>query len=165
MTTFTNFAVNCKMRHDFGDMIQVRYTHPNGEYFDTWVSGNEALQRVKSAKMTERIRSLSKLDLDAIRKSMADLPRQTKSRVGSELTARISDEVEDFLGSNLVSESLADALRGSRSQEDSDPSHAQRWRLLLQDERIRFVVLHLAWIQLEGSLPDRETDAEPNDWM
>jgi len=41
------------MRHDFDDQIQVRYTHTDGESFDTWVSGEEVLGRINSVESEE----------------------------------------------------------------------------------------------------------------
>ena len=43
------------MRHDFGDQIQVRYRHTDGEDYDTWVSGEEARQRLKTAEREKKI--------------------------------------------------------------------------------------------------------------
>ena len=57
MTAFANFARRCRMRHDFADQFQVRYHHPNGEHYDTWVSGEEALSRLRSAGAEERCAS------------------------------------------------------------------------------------------------------------
>ncbi len=45
MPDLADFSANCKMRHDYGDMIQVRYQHSDGENYDTWVSGDEVLSR------------------------------------------------------------------------------------------------------------------------
>ena len=164
MTNFSQFAANCKTRHDYDDMIQVRFTHPSGELFDTWVSGEEVLQRLRSAATEKQLSGLSKLDLDAIRKSANDLPDLAKDRASNEVTDRLANEIEDFLGDHIISESLADAIRGSEAHADSEESERQRWLALLHDDHFRLVVLELAWIQLEGSFPEEESPDEPDDW-
>lgn len=165
MTNFSQFAANCKTRHDYDDMIQVRFTHPGGELFDTWVSGEEVLQRVRSEAAEERLRKLSQLDLDAIRKSANDFPELAKDRAGDEITNRLAGEIEDYLGDHIISESLADAIRGSEAHDEAVESEGKRWLALLHDDRFRLVVLELAWIQLEGSFPEEELPDEPDDWI
>ena len=59
MTTYNQFCAGAKMRHDFSDQIQVRYTHPNGEEFDTWVSGAEIMSRLQTAIRERLIKSFS----------------------------------------------------------------------------------------------------------
>ena len=59
MTNFNQFCAGAKMRHDYNDMIQVRYPHPNGENFDTWVSGQEVMQRLDTQARQQLIKSFS----------------------------------------------------------------------------------------------------------
>jgi hypothetical protein len=165
VTNFSQFAANCKTRHDYDDMIQVRFSHPNGELFETWVSGEEVLQRLRSEAVEKRLRGFSQLDLDAIRKSANDLPDLAKDSASEEVTDRLADEIEDLLGTHIISESLADAIRGSEAQDDSEESESKHWLALLHDDRFRLVVLELAWIQLEGSFPEEESRDEPDDWI
>ena len=76
MTTLKQFAARCKMRHDYSDMIQVRYAHPNGDDFDTWVSGDEIIQRLHSESSEERLRRLSNLDLNSLRQTAGEIPER-----------------------------------------------------------------------------------------
>jgi hypothetical protein len=146
-------------------MIQVRFTYPSGELFDTWVSGEEVLQRLRSEAAEERLRRLSRLDLDAIRKSANDLPDLAKDRADDEITNRFAGRIENFLGDHIISESLAEAIRGSEAHADTEESEGKRWLTLLHDDHFRLVVLELAWIQLEGSFPKEESPDEPDDWI
>jgi hypothetical protein len=150
------------MRHDFDDQIQVRYTHTDGESFDTWVSGEEVLGRINSAKSEERLRALSSLDLAALRKLKEQLPEKGKQAAWETLKERMADSVEDTLGDSIISDSLADAVRG---YDDDQVPDANRWRILLRDSGFKALVLELAWIQLEGSLPDEDVDDNADDWV
>lgn len=57
MTTFQQFAARCKMRHDFEDQIQVRYRHPDGQDYDTWVSGLEAEHRLQAEVREQQLQT------------------------------------------------------------------------------------------------------------
>lgn len=164
MSAFSQFCARCKMRHDFGDMIQVRYHHPDGQTFDTWVSGEEVVQRLRSAAAEERLRGLSQLDWQQIKGTSQQLPQKGREKAEEELRDRLASGVEDLLGQNVFGSSLADAVRGSSDEDDLDLAEKERWQGYLQDDSFRAVVLDLAWIQLEGSLPDIPTN-EPDDWV
>lgn len=83
------------MRHDFGDKIQVRYVHSNGETYDTWVSGEEALQRVQSQETEERLEKLSDLDREMLREARDSLPDKVRDRLEEEARERLSGAVSD----------------------------------------------------------------------
>jgi len=167
MPTFKEFAIKAKVRPDFGDMIQVRYVHTDGDDYDTWISGEEVLQRLRSETAEERLRNLSKLDWQAIEAARERLPDEGKKDLKRKLIDRFADEVKGAIGGNVIGDSLSDAIRGQESAED-DPYEAERekWRTFLQDKRFRAKVIELAWIQLEGSFPDDDDVVEePDDWM
>ncbi|MGH2538755.1 MAG: hypothetical protein ACRDHL_15305 [Candidatus Promineifilaceae bacterium] len=162
MTEFAAFIANCKLRYDFADRFQVRYQHANGEAYDTWVSGEETLARLRSEAAEERLRGLAKLDRAQLEAARERLPELAKERLEDELRRRLGDVVEDNIGGNVIGDSLADAVRG---RSESQPAEAERWRKLLQSETFRLQLLELAWIQLEGSIPDEAPPAEPGDWL
>lgn len=165
MTTFREFAVKAKMRPDFGDMIQVRYVHSDGDDYDTWVSGNEALQRLASETAEQRLRGISKLDWETIKEARERLPEEGKKKLRRNLIDRFADEVKGAIGGNVIGDSFADAISGGDSTEDPEELERDAWRQRLTDDDFRAKVLELAWIQLEGSFPDDEIPEEPDDWM
>jgi hypothetical protein len=160
----TDFANRAKVRPDFGDMLQVRYRHTDGEEYDTWVSGEEVLQRLQSETAEERLRGLSRLDWQAIQAAKERLPDEGQKKLRRKLVDRFADEVEEAVGGNLIGDNLADAVRGRDSTADPYEAEREKWRTYLENEKFRAKVLELAWIQLEGSFPD-EPPAEPDDWM
>ena len=162
MTSFRQFQDRCKMRHDFDDQIQVRYIHPNGEQIDTWVSGEEALSRVRSSENEARLRALSQLDLDTLRKLKNELPEKGKKQLWESIMEQLADSVDDAIGDSIIGESLADAVRGYDDDEGPD---IQRWKLLLHDPDFKAMVLELAWIQLDGSLPEEDVSQKLDDWV
>ncbi|MCI0393730.1 MAG: hypothetical protein L0332_07345 [Chloroflexi bacterium] len=164
MTTFELFCARCKLRHDFDDMIQVRYQHANGESYDAWVSGEEALGRLRSEAAEERLKGLSRLDWEQVRESGRQLPAEGKQKLRRGLKDRLAGRVEEAIGGNVVGDSLAEAIRGRDRDEASRAAEKARWQALLQEEAFREKVLELAWIQLEGSFPD-EPGGEPDDWV
>lgn len=167
MPTFQEFATKAKVRPDFGDMIQVRYTHTDGDDYDTWISGEEVLQRLKSETAEQRLRGLSNLDWEALEAAKESLPEKGKKSLKRKLVDRLSDEVKGAIGGNVIGDSFADAIRGEEKAKD-DPYEAERekWRAYLRQTPFKAKVLELAWIQLEGSFPDDEdTVEEPDDWM
>ena len=164
MTSFTNFRDNSKMRYDFADQIQVRYSHLNGEEYDTWVSGDEVLQRLSSEASEEKLRRLSRLDWRELRNAKEQLPEQGKDKLENTLVNRLADEVEDFIGGNVIGDNLADAVRGYRGEKRDSDDQKSRWVTLLGSEIFRMKVLELAWIQLEGSFPESDSPVEPDDW-
>ncbi len=165
MTTFQQFADRCKMRHDYDDMIQVRYSHQSGEDIDTWVSGEEILQRLGSAAAEERLRKLSSLDLNELRQTAGELPDRARDYGEESVTNRLANEVEDFLGDSVISESVAETIRDRTSPEAPDVPEGDQWRAHLKDPIFRAKVVELAWIQLEGSFPEEESREEPDDWL
>jgi len=167
MPTFKEFATRTKIRPDFGDMIQVRYTHTNGDDYDTWVSGEEVWRRLKSETAEERLRAISKLDWDAIQATKESLPEEAKKKAKRTFIDRFADEVKGAIGGNVIGDSFADAIRGEESaEEEPDAAEREKWRTRLIDNHFRAKVLELAWIHLEGSLPDDSDQVEePDDWM
>jgi hypothetical protein len=165
MTTFKEFAIKAKMRPDYGDMIQVRYVHPNGDDYDTWISGEEVLQRLASETAEQRLRSISKLDWDTIREAKERLPEEGKKKLRRNIIDRFADEVKGAIGGNVIGDSFADAISGQDSSEDPYEAEREKWRIYLKEDPFRAKVLELAWIQLEGSFPEDDSPVEPDDWM
>jgi hypothetical protein len=164
MTSFTDFRENSKMRHDFADQIQVRYRHVDGEKYDTWVSGDEVLQRLSSEASEEKLRRLSRLDVQELRKAKEQLPEQGKDELEHSISSRLADKVEGFIGGNVIGDSLADAVRGDSVENHDSDDRKSRWVTLLRNEIFRIKVLELAWIQLEGSFPESDIPDELDDW-
>lgn len=152
------------MRHDFGDQIQVRYRHTDGEDYDTWVSGEEVLGRIRSEAAEERLRGLVKLNWGQIQEIKDRLPDEAKEKTERWLLDILANGLEENLGSNLIGDSLADAVRGGKDKDASTDVAKERWINLLRDELFRAGVLELAWIQLEGSFPEDSPAEEPDDW-
>jgi hypothetical protein len=153
------------MRYDFGDQFQVRYQHSNGEFFDTWVSGDEAIQRLSSEETEEQLKSLRRLDLAALRKALDKLPGRSREQAWRSLSDRVGDSVEDMIGGNIIGDGLADAVRGNNSDTSPKDLEMQRWLAILEDEVFRTKVLELAWIQLDGSFPDDESSESLVGWV
>jgi hypothetical protein len=164
MSSFTIFRENSKMRHDFADQIQVRYRHVDGEEYDTWVSGDEVLQRLSSEESEEKLRRLSRLDVQELRKAKEQLPEQGKDELEHSISSRLADKVEGFIGGNVIGDSLADAVRGDSVENHDSDDRKSRWVTLLRNEIFRIKVLELAWIQLEGSFPESDMPDELDDW-
>ena len=165
MPTFKDFAIKAKVRPDFGDMIQVRYVHTDGDDYDTWVGGEEVLQRLASETAEDRLRSISKLDWQAIKEAKERLPEEGKKKLRRKLIDRFADEVKGAIGGNVIGDSFADAISGQDSTDDPYESERQKWRTYLKDDAFRSKVIELAWIQLEGSFPEDDQQEEPDDWM
>ena len=165
MPTFVEFCSRTKMRHDFSDQIQVRYQHTDGEAYDTWVSGEEALQRLKSTSREAQLRGLSKLDWQKIREAQQRLPEEGKRRLRDELQQRLGDGIEDLVGGNVIGDSLSAAARGEDLEEDPAASEKRRWQAQLRNDAFYAQILALAWIQLRGSFPDENQQREMDDWL
>lgn len=165
MTDFSEFVSRCKMRYDFSDQIQVRYQHANGDEYDTWVSGNEAIRRLGSEAAEKQIRGLGRLSWGELKDLAGGLPSQAKNQAREEGLDWLAGNVEEFLGSNVIGDTMADRIRGRKAAEDPDQIESQHWTTLLQDRAFRAKVLDLAWIQLEGSFPIDQSPEEPNDWI
>ena len=162
MTSFDEFCARTKMRHDFADQIQVRYQHANGESYDTWVSGEEVMQRLRSEAAEQRLRGLSRLNWKDIREAKETLPQEAKERLEDQVKDRLADGLEDFLGDNIIGESLANSVRGEEGEQDYDLA---LWQERLGNEPFREKVLELAWINLRGSFPEEEDADDLNDWV
>jgi hypothetical protein len=167
MTTFKDFAAKAKIRPDFGDMIQVRYVHSDGDDYDTWISGEEVLQRLASETAEERLRSISKLECQSIKEAKDRLPEEVKKNLRRKLIDRFADEVKGAVGGNIICDSFADDITCEDATADPYEAERQKWRTQLQEDAFRGKVLELAWIQLEGSFPDDDHHQreEPDDWV
>ena len=152
------------MRYEFADQIRVRYQHANGEYYDTWVSGEEALNRLESAAAEQRLRSAGKIDWKLIRQLTDQLAEKAK-KVGTDyLQEWVEEKVDQTFGGNPIGNSIVDSVsRDDLLTESSDP--AFQWRALLQDRVFKNQVLELAWIQLEGSFPDMDDSTPEEEWI
>jgi hypothetical protein len=165
MTTLENFNGRAKMRHDFSDQIQVRYSHPNGEDYDTWVSGEEILQRLQSEAAEKRLKGISRLDWQEIQQAGRDLPEQAKKTLRDRLKDQFADTVEGMIGGNVIGDSLADNIRGRDANVDPRDLEKQKWQAYLQNESFRTKALELAWLNLEGSLPEEKSPDDVGDWV
>jgi len=163
MTTFNQFRSKAKMRHDFSDQIQVRYSHPAGEDFDTWVSGEEVLQRLETRARERLIRSFSQKDWQQARDAIGEQIDEGKKALGRRLKDRLAGIVSDNVGDHVFGDTLADKIRGVDSTADPYEKEKQMWQHYLKDEAFRAIVLELAWINLEGTFP-MEDAIEPDDW-
>ena len=157
MTAFAAFARRCKMRHDFADRFQVRYLHPDGEHYDTWISGEEVLSRLHAAEAEARLRELGWSLFGDLRAKSAG----AKRALSDELRDRLGDGVEWLAGGNPVGDGLSARIRG---EEDPEPE-AARWLAYLQDETFRAAALELAWINLRGSFPEPEAGDGEDGWV
>ena len=164
MTSFIKFCAGAKMRHDFSDQIQVRYTHPTGEDFDTWISGEEVLSRLKTMSREQLIHSFSRMNWMEAKAALQNELDAGKRNARRGLKDRLADAVEGSLGGNIFGDTLADNIRGVDSNADPRALEKAQWQQRLQDNSFRAVALELAWINLEGTFPDEPT-AEPDDWV
>ena len=164
MTTFHQFAHRAKMRHDFSDQIQVRYSHPNGEEFDTWISGQEVMARLKTTSREELIKSFSQMNLKRAKREVEKEIEERKKQFRSDLMDRLGGLVEDNIGGNIFGDTLADNIRDQDSNRDEYDEEKQQWQSHLRDEAFRIVALQLAWTNIGDTLPD-EGQAETDDWV
>jgi hypothetical protein len=159
MATFTDFARRCRMRHDFADQIQVRYQHSSDESYDTWISGEEVLARLRSADAEERLKRLGRhlpRELGATRDEAGRRLKQT-------LRDRLGDSVDAFAGGNPLGDSLVANVRGK--EPELEETETTRWQGYLQDVAFRAVALGLAWINLRGSFPDVGSEEDGAGWV
>lgn len=164
LTNLQQFRSNAKMRHDFSDQIQVRYPHPNGEMFDTWISGEEVMQRLNSDSRERLIRSFRDKNWRKIRDEASELIDEGKKRARGELKDRLADQLSQAMGDNIFGDTMADKIRGSDGSLDPHDQEKLMWQARLKDESFRDIALELAWIDLEGTFPD-ELSEEPDDWI
>ncbi len=165
MTTETQFQHGAKLRHDYSDMIQVRYPHPSGENFDTWVSGEEVMARLNTAARERLIKSFSTKNWQQAKESLQDELEAGKEKARRSLRDRLADKVSDAVGGNILGDTLADNVRGVDSNQDARDQEKQLWQSRLQDPEFRAMTLELAWINLRGTLPDEGLEPEADDWV
>lgn len=155
------FLQTAKMRHDFGDQIQVRYRHSDGQDYDTWVSGAEALKRLEAARQEKKIKGFPWRSILNVSKT---LPEKGKTEAKRQLREKLGDTLDDIVGDHVIGESWADAVRGRTQPDDPYAAEKQTWQTHLQDPTFRAQILELAWINLSGSFPN-DTPTEPDDWI
>jgi len=165
MTNYIQFCDKAKMRHDFSDMIQVRYRHRNGEKYDTWISGEEVLSRLKTMSREALIRSFSRMNWAEAKTAVEREWQRGKEKSYWELRERSGDIFADYFGGHVFGETVADNIRGQDSTVDRQDEEKQRWQGHLHDPAFRAIALELAWVNLEGSFPDEPLDEKPNDWV
>ena len=164
MTTFIQFCAGAKLRHDFSDQIQVRYLHPIGENFDTWISGEEVMSRLKTMSREQLIHSFSRMNWTEAKAVLQRELDEGKTKAHRGLKDRLADMVEDNIGDNIFGTTLADNIRGVDSNVDPSDREKAVWQQRLHHDGFRAVALELAWINLEGTFPDEPT-AESDDWV
>lgn len=164
MTTFVQFCAKSKMRHDFSDQIQVRYAHPGGENFDTWISGEEVMSRLKTMSREQLIHSFSRMNWKEAKIALQNELDAGKTKARRGFKDRLAEIVQDSIGGNIFGDTLADNVRGVDGNEDPRAQEKAIWQARLRDDSFRAVALELAWINLEGTFPD-EPQVEPDDWM
>ena len=164
MTNFVQFCNQAKARHDFSDRIQVRFVHPNGENFDTWVSGDEVLARLKTMSREQLIHSFSRMEWEEAKTAVSRELQSGKKKARRSFKDRLADLVEDQVGGNIFGNTFADNIRGVDSNNDPREQEKQRWQARLHQDAFRAITLELAWINLEGTFPD-ESPAESDDWV
>lgn len=165
MTTFDQFCSGAKMRHDYSDMIQVRYPHPSGENFDTWVSGEEVMQRLDAQARERLIKGFSQKNWPEAKDAVRQEFEKGKEKARRSLQDRLADVVSDQIGSNIFGDTLADNLRGVNSNTDTYDREKELWQNRLHDEPFRAIALKLAWINLDGTLPDENNEKSSDDWV
>ena len=165
MTTYEQFQAKAKTRHDYSDMIQVRYPHPTGEAFDTWVSGEEVMSRLNTAARERLIKSFSRKNWGQAKDALREEIDKGKQKAKRSLKDRLAGAVSDAVGGNIFGDTLADNVRGVDSNEDSYALEKQEWQHRLQDGSFRAIVLELAWINLRGTMPDEGGTAAADDWI
>lgn len=164
MTTFIQFCAGAKLRHDFSDQIQVRYPHPTGEDFDTWISGEEVLRRLKTMSREQLIHSFSRMNWTEAKAALQRELDEGQQKARRSLKERLAGLVEDNLGGNIFGDTLANNIRGVDSHADPREQEKALWQERLRHDAFRAVALELAWINLEGTFPAEPT-VEPDDWL
>lgn len=165
MTTETQFRHGAKLRHDYSDMIQVRYPHPNGEPFDTWVSGAEVMARLDTAARERLIKSFSSKNWQQAKESLRTELEAGKEKAQHNWRGRLADKITDAVGGNILGDTVADNVRGVDSNQEPHAQEKQLWQSRLHDPAFRNIVLELAWINLRGAMPDEGSEPEADDWV
>jgi len=164
MTTQTQFLTKAKARHHHKDMIQIRYPHPNKKKYDTFVSGEEAISRLDTQAQDRLIKSFSTKNWDQAKHSIKGEYQKGKEVSGKKFKNRLGDFVQDKVGGNVFGDTLADNVRGVDSTKDPREAEKELWQSRLHDSEFKEMVIQLAWIDLEGSLP-QEDETETDDWV
>lgn len=164
MTKFEQFAQKAKVRHDFSDQIQVRYVHPNGENFDTWVSGEEVLRRIKTAGREKWIQGFATASREESHNAFKQEVDDQKDKLTNRAKGWLDSAISDHLGTNIFANTLADKVTGRKPGQDPHDEEKQKWQTHLKDATFHREVLKLAWINLEGTFPPEKAE-EPDDWM
>lgn len=165
MTHFNQFCNGAKMRHDYSDMLQVRYPHPNGEDFDAWVSGEEVMQRLDTQARERLIKSFSQKNWPEAQDALRQEVEKGKDKARRSLKDRLADTLSDQIGGNIFGDTLADNVRGLDSNVDAYDREKAVWQNRLRDKSFRAIVLELAWIDLAGSFPDENDEKSLDDWV
>ena len=165
MTNFTQFCTGAKLRHGYADMIQVRYPHPTGENFETWVSGEEVMQRLDTQARERLIKSFSQKNWREAKDAGREEIEKGKEKLRGHLKDRLADVISDQIGSNLFGDTLADNVRGVDSNIDAYDREKAVWQNRLHNESFRAIALKLAWIHLDGTLPDENDEKSVDDWV
>ena len=160
MVILKRFLQTAKMRHDFGDQIQVRYRHTDDEDYDTWVSGEEALKRLKTAEQEKKLKGFPWKSILNVGKT---LPEKGKAEAKRQLRERLGDALDEVGGGNVMGDSWVDEVRGRATPNDPYTAEKQVWQTHLQDPTFRAQILELAWLNLSGSFPDASTP-KLDDW-
>ena len=164
MTTFIQFCAGAKLRHDFSDQIQVRYPHPTGEKFDTWISGEEVMSRLKTMSREQLIHSFSRMNWTEAKAALQRELDEGQQKARRSLKERLAGLVEENIGGNILGDTLADNIRGVDSSADPREQEKALWQQRLHHDAFRAIALELAWINLEGTFPD-EPSAAADDWV
>jgi len=165
MTTFNQFCARAKMRHDYSDMIQVRYPHPVGENFDAWVSGEEVMQRLDTQARERLIKSFSQKNWQEAKEAARQEIEKGQEKARRSLKDRLADIVSDQIGDNIFGDTLADNVRGVDSNVDAYEREKAIWQNRLHDESFRTMALELAWINLAGTLPEENDEKNDDNWV
>ena len=161
MVILKRFLQTAKMRHDFGDQIQVRYPHTDGQDYDTWVSGEEALKRLKTVAQEKKIKGFPWRSILNVGKT---LPEKGKAEAKRQLWERLGDALDEVAGGNVIGDSWVETVRGRAQPTDPHDAAKQTWQTHLQDPTFRAQILELAWLNLSGSFPEDPTP-ESDDWV
>lgn len=165
MTTQTQFLAKAKARHHHSDQIQVRYPHPNGKKYDTFVSGEEAMSRLDTQAQDRLIKSFSTKNWDQAKSSLKREWKKGQEASSKKFKNRLGDFVEDKVGGNVFGDTLADNVRGVDSTKDPREVEKEIWQSRLHDAEFKSMILNLAWLDLEGSLPKEDDPSDTDDWI
>ncbi len=165
MTTKTQFLAKAKARHHHKEMLQVRYPHPNGKNYDTFVSGEEAMSRLNTQAKDRLIKSFSTKNWEQAKSSLKKEWRKGQESSSKKLKNRLGDFVQDKVGDNVFGDTLADNVRGVDSTKDPREVEKEMWQNRLHDTEFKEMILNLAWLDLEGSLPKEDDPDDADDWV